>query len=572
MAALHLAPGLSLDPDYVGGGTFGVIAKRGAGKSYLGRVLAEEFWQAGVPFVVLDPMGMWWGLRASADGKDIGIPVAIFGGDHGDAPLERTGGALLADLIVDEGLSAILDMSALGSRAAERQFALDFLDRLYRRHGGTGRLLHILIDEADLFAPQKPQAGDQPLLGATENLVRRGRNRGLAVTLITQRSAVLNKDVLTQVDGLIAGRVLSPQDRDAVDAWTRVHGDPDTAATVRGSLHELDTGEWWFWVPELDVLKRVKVRRSRTFDCSPTRKRSGQRAEPKTFADVDMAAIQQRMTATIERAQAEDPKTLRRRIKELTAELEDRPPAETVEVPVLTDDARAALLGAADAIDQAQQTMVDAVAAASKQLNGVLDRLGSRAAATPPPARPPARPPTAPPARRTVPAADAVAAERVPLRAGALRMLRAVASLHPMPLTKAKVGTLAKVKSSGGTFSTYLGELKRAGYLEENGGELTVTQAGFDALGTDPPAPATADEVRALWRDRLRAGARRMLDALIDRYPEGLTREELAESAEVVATGGTFSTYLGDLRRAGLAVEVDGVVHADEVLFIGSTR
>ena len=36
-----------------------------------------------------------------------------------------------------------------------------------------------------------------------EDLVRRGRARGLGITLITQRPAVLNKDVLTQVDGIL---------------------------------------------------------------------------------------------------------------------------------------------------------------------------------------------------------------------------------------------------------------------------------------------------------------------------------------------------------------------------------
>jgi DNA helicase HerA-like ATPase len=106
----------------------------------------------------------------------------------------------MADLVVDERLSMILDLKQLGSRAAEREFALDFLERLYRRNS---ELVHLFVDEADLFAPQRPQAGDQPLLGVTENIVRRGRNAGIGITLITQRPAVLNKDVLTQVDGLV---------------------------------------------------------------------------------------------------------------------------------------------------------------------------------------------------------------------------------------------------------------------------------------------------------------------------------------------------------------------------------
>jgi hypothetical protein len=319
---LNIAPGLKLDPDYVGGGTFGLLAKKGAGKSYTARVMCEEFWKADIPFVLMDPMGTSWGLRSSADGKGAGIPVAIFGkpGDaHSDAPLERGGGALLADLVVDERLSMVLDMSGLGSRAAERQFAQDFFERLYRRNS---ELVHVLVDEADLFAPQKPQAGDRQLLGVTENIVRRGRNRGIGMTLITQRPAVLNKDVLTQVDGLVAMRITGLTDRQAIDAWVAGHGDdPELAKEVKGSLAALSNGVCWWWVPELHILKRVQVRQSDTFDSSPTRKRGEKGRGPKGFADVDMGAIEKRMEDTIERAKAEDPKELRKQLAEAKREL-----------------------------------------------------------------------------------------------------------------------------------------------------------------------------------------------------------------------------------------------------------
>jgi DNA helicase HerA-like ATPase len=100
MGDLRIAQGLKLDPDYVGGGTFALLAKKGAGKTYAMRVLAEEFWKAQIPVVALDPLDAFWGLRSSADGEGEGIPVAVFGGPHGDAPLEKTGGRLMADLVV----------------------------------------------------------------------------------------------------------------------------------------------------------------------------------------------------------------------------------------------------------------------------------------------------------------------------------------------------------------------------------------------------------------------------------------------------------------------------------------
>lgn len=75
----------------------------------------------------------------------------------------------MADLAVDEHLSMILDLSGFGSRTQERTWAAAFFDRLYRRNQD---LVHVIIDEADLFGPQRPRAQDAPLLATMENLVR----------------------------------------------------------------------------------------------------------------------------------------------------------------------------------------------------------------------------------------------------------------------------------------------------------------------------------------------------------------------------------------------------------------
>ena len=54
----------------------------------------------------------------------------------------------------------------------------------------------LILDEADLWAPQRPIKGWESLLGDIEEIVRRGRVRGFIPWLITQRPAVLHKDVL----------------------------------------------------------------------------------------------------------------------------------------------------------------------------------------------------------------------------------------------------------------------------------------------------------------------------------------------------------------------------------------
>jgi hypothetical protein len=567
---LKIAPGLALDPDYVGGGTFALLAKKGAGKTYTGRVMAEEFWKAKVPFVVLDPMGAWWGLRSSADGTGEGIPVAIFGGEHADAPLERGGGQVLADLVVDEGLSMVLDLKTLGSRAAEREFAKAFLERLYRRNR---ELVHLFMDEADLFAPQKPQSGDQPLLGVTENIVRRGRNAGIGITLITQRPAVLNKDVLTQVDGLVAMRITGLTDRNAIDDWVRGHDDPELAAKVKPTLAGLANGECWWWIPELDVLKQVQVRASETFDSSPTRRRGDKRREPKSFADVDMAAIEKTMASTIERAKASDPKELRKQVADLRKQLAERP-TEQVEkieyrdVPVL-DDAHVDRLE--DAVEALSASAAKIIAATNEISAGLAKAKGrppapAPAARTPQPPQPQRRPAPTPPAEATADAGDfrPTPAQR--------RILNALAMLEVIGVTAADKTQLAlfaqaSPKSSG--YTNNLGALRSAGLIDYPAARLVALTADGRPLADATDAPSTVDELHAFVRSLVGPAKARILEQLIATYPDPLPKAELAERAGASPSSSGYTNNLGSLRSLGLIdYPQPGYVAAQPVLFL----
>lgn len=143
------------------------------------------------------------------------------------------------------------------------------------------------------------------------------------------------------------------------------------------------------------------------------------------------------------------------------------------------------------------------------------------------------------------------------LRAGERRILDALRMRHPLTMTRQQVATLARLKPSSGTFNTYLGNFKRDGLLVEVGNEVSLTDAGFAAIGNSRPGtPQTPEDVRAMWRAVLRAGDV-MLDALLEAPPRWLSRTDLASQADLEPMSGTFNTYLGTLRRNGL-VEVSG--------------
>ena len=148
---------------------------------------------------------------------------------------------------------------------------------------------------------------------------------------------------------------------------------------------------------------------------------------------------------------------------------------------------------------------------------------------------------------------------------GAKRMLVALAR-WPNGLTRSQLATQAHLGKKGGTFGTYLSRLRSAGFATVSGDHVTITPAGTAFIGGSV-APLDPVELRAFWRDRFTGGAQRMFDLVVDPYPNGYTRDGLADAAGVAKTGGTLGTYLSRLRSNDCIVEVDGVVTAHPDLF-----
>lgn len=103
------------------------LGRRGAGKTYAAGVLVEGLLEAHAQVVVFDPVGNWYGLRVASDGKAKGFEIPVFDGEHGDVPLEPGAGALLADLIVENGISAASTSAASGRAPGLRRDRYELL-------------------------------------------------------------------------------------------------------------------------------------------------------------------------------------------------------------------------------------------------------------------------------------------------------------------------------------------------------------------------------------------------------------------------------------------------------------
>jgi DNA helicase HerA-like ATPase len=256
-----------------------IYGGKGMGKSSCATVLAEELSAAHLKFSVIDPMGVLYGLKHAADPSGPGLDVLLLGGLHGDIPIEPTAGAVVADLVVDENVSTVIDISrrpngtmwGVGERI---RFVADYLTRLYERQGERMRPLMQLIDECGRFAPQLIPHGSPEIarcVGAVERLVEEGRNVGVGVCLITQRSARMNKSVSELAECMIAFRTVGPRSIDAIVDWFGEHVPKERWKHLVERLRALPRGTALVVSPGwLQFEGEVAIRQRWTLDTSAT--------------------------------------------------------------------------------------------------------------------------------------------------------------------------------------------------------------------------------------------------------------------------------------------------------------
>jgi hypothetical protein len=513
-----------------------IVGRTGSGKSYAARGAVEALLDAGRQVVVLDPTGVWWGLRAGADGGP-GLPVPVIGGDRADVALPAEAGAALAALLVERRQSAVVDTSGF-TMGERRRFYGAFLAGLHHENRAA---LHLVVDEADELAPQRPLPDQTTVLHEMDRIVRRGRARGFRALMITQRPAVLHKDVLSQAGCLIAMQLTAAQDRAAIGAWIEGQADRAEAKALLASLPQLRTGEGWLWWPHAGPPVQQRFPRIRTLDTGSTPAHGEEAAEaPLSVAGLDLEALRAALAAPVaDKPRRDDGKAL----TALRAE-RDRLKRERDQAIAELEACRAAIRAAAGALAPLAGEIVTS------------------------PTHPPAEEAPAPVAVAPAPRPKARSIARRGRGEGAeLRILRVLVA-HGRPATMRQWATLAGLSAKGGTWSTYVSRLRTSGYLGAGvGGTWFVNEAGRAAAGEVGPPPSS-EELVGRWCEAVGAGgAGRMLAVLAARYPAAVDREALAGELGLAASGGTFSTYLSRLVSNGLATRLPEGVRAAGELF-----
>lgn len=556
---LHISDDLALPIDAVTQ-AIGFLGRRGSGKSYAATKLAELLHEHGGQFVAIDPVGIWYGLRLSHDGKGKGLDVPIFGGLHGDIPLQAGAGAMLADVVVDRGLSAVLDVSQFESDADKAKFARDFAARFFYRKKAAPSAVHLFIEECQEFIPQNIQKGEEQMLHAFQRMIRLGRNYGIGVSMISQRPQDVNKKALNQTECLFCFQLTGPQERKAVEGWVSDKGLDDDLSRL---LPELKVGNAHVWSPVwLNVNREVRIAAKTTFPAGTTPKVGAQPVKMKPLEPLELEQLHRDMAATIEQAKANDPAALKRRIAELEKQLRDRPSEQVervvekiIEVPVL----RNGQLDRTEGLAERHERIAERFLAESAELR----RLIAPASAPRPQLRP------APVQRVAVAVAprparsEAVRSEVGELPKGERAILTAVAQ-YDGGVSRKQLTVLTGYKRS--TRDAYIQRLAERGHVAVAGDQIAPTDEGLAALGPDFEPLPTGDALREFWMGRLPEGERKLLEALVEHYPKAVPRETVGE-----ATGFKRSTrdaYLQRMQSKRVIVNVGrGEVKAADELF-----
>jgi len=174
-----------------------VQGNSGSGKSHLLRRLLEQ--SAGlVQQVVIDPEGDFVSL-----GERFGH-VAIDGAAYGEAEI-----AAIAARVREQRASVVLNLEGLEVNA-QLACAGTFLNGLFDAPRELWYPALVVVDEAQLFAPAAAgEVSDEARrvsLAAMTNLMCRGRKRGLAGVIATQRLAKLAKNVAAEASNFLMGR------------------------------------------------------------------------------------------------------------------------------------------------------------------------------------------------------------------------------------------------------------------------------------------------------------------------------------------------------------------------------
>ncbi len=584
------------------------IGRTGSGKSYGAMDLAEEFLERGIQMVALDPVGIWHGLRTSADGKSKGYSIPIFGGEYEDIPILPNSGALIANIIIDKGISAIIDVNFM-RKGERKQFVTDFAEQLFIRKKKNKTAIHLFLEEAQSFAPQRVMKGEERMLGAMEDIVKLGRNYGIGCSIITQRPQSVHKDCLNQTEALFAFQINGAHERKAIEEWIVDKGlEKKTVAT---DLAGLEVGNCFLWSPQwLRTLKKIRFRKRKTFDTSKTPIAGETNIKSRTLAPIDLEKIKSDIESIVIQTKENNPVELKKQIAELHRQLNVQKVNQKTPVNPIDDkkfenlkaelaeykskyelcfnrinDIDKKLAGFSKHLSHAKNTLHESGLLFEKAQSLVPDLIGDISGLTVMPA--------SISGKNILPNPHPffgahIHHENSQIKATGKNMHVAKSSFNNVPFiklgkcerailtalaqrigtksSKSYIGVKSGYSSRSGSFSNALSNLRKGNLIIGNGDDIEITRDGWQTLGDYEPLPI-GEALHQYWFSELHKAESMILKVLVDGHPQAFSKEELGKATGYAHTSGSFSNALSKLRTLELIEGGGGNISASKSLF-----
>lgn len=522
-----------------------INANSGGGKSWLIRWILEHT-HGEVQQIVLDLEGEFSTLREKYD--------YLLVGPNGEIPASIRTAELLARKLLELNVSTIIDLSEL--KHAERiTFVKRFLDSMINSPKELWHEALVVVDEAHQFCPEK---GHAESASAVIDLMTRGRKRGFCGILATQRISKLHKDAVAEANNYFVGRAVLDIDAKRAGEILGLTSKED----VRG-LRDLKAGEFYVFGSAFNHsgIERVQIGKvDTTHD-----KQFGNHATkpvktPENIKRILKDVVDLPKEAEVELRSLSDHK---REISILKTKLTL---AEKGHTPKIDEKAiERAVRDALIANDRKWQVVVKQWKSFSARMLAAIEIFKQLDISKIPADAPEELPKSS--RIQVSPAVDRSIKPRIeapkplvdrniqeplegPLRAGAMKMLNWVAGAES--ISKQRLATLAGFSATGGTFLTYLSELKRKGWVLHTGDTILITDEGKENATAEmiPSGELLLD----LWKQKFRHGAAKILEFLFNNHPNFVSREEIGKAVGFEPSGGTFNTYISELKRNGLIV------------------
>ena len=282
---LYISNDLPLDLEQIIGQCVAILGIRGSGKSNTAGVLFEELLKHNYPLSIVDIDGEYFGLKEKFE-------ILVVGSGEGvEIEVDADCAEEIAHVSMERNVPVVLDLS--GFLSEERtEFLKLYLTALWNLAGTLRRPYIIGIEEAHEFIPQGIRTELKEMIA---RVALRGRKRGLGAIIISQRSAKVEKDVLSQAGMLFLHRVVHEADR-------RVYGDllPWKKNEVKEMIAALETGDCMYVNGE--TILPIHVRERETFHAGFT-------PALEVVVTPQLRQVSQSIIEAVKRARGDTPRT-----------------------------------------------------------------------------------------------------------------------------------------------------------------------------------------------------------------------------------------------------------------------